>query len=54
MHDLYILARELWLLWFMALFTGICIWAFWPGRKSRMEEHAQIPLRDGTPSHGRR
>ena len=49
MHDLYILLRELWLLWFMLLFVGIVVWAFRPSRRQAMEEHAQIPLRDDDP-----
>lgn len=43
---IYPLLRSLWVIWFMALFVGIAAWAFWPTRRRRLEEHAQIPLRD--------
>ena len=46
MHEIYILLRELWLLWFMVLFTGIVVWAFWPSRRTILQDHANIPLRD--------
>ncbi len=43
--SLYSLLSSLWVVWFAALFTGICVWAFWPTRRQRMEEHGRIPLR---------
>lgn len=46
MHELYILLRELWLVWFMLLFTGIVVWAFWPSRRQVLQDLANIPLRD--------
>ena len=33
------------LLFFVALFVGVVIYAFWPGNKKRFEKDAQIPLR---------
>ncbi|MDX1711160.1 MAG: cbb3-type cytochrome c oxidase subunit 3 [Rhodovibrionaceae bacterium] len=39
-------ARQLWVLWLMLLFLGIVVWAYWPGRRKRMQEHARIPLED--------
>jgi cytochrome c oxidase cbb3-type subunit 4 len=33
------------LLFFIALFAGVVIYAFWPGNKKRFEKDAQIPLR---------
>lgn len=43
--ELYPLIKSLWHVWFMALFVGIVIWAFWPTRKARLEQHGSIPLR---------
>jgi cytochrome c oxidase cbb3-type subunit 4 len=39
-------ARQLWVLWLMLLFLAIVAWAYWPGRRKKMEEHARIPLQD--------
>jgi cbb3-type cytochrome oxidase subunit 3 len=44
--ELYPLLRSLWTVWFFALFVGIVAWTLWPKRKTQLEEHAQIPLRD--------
>jgi cytochrome c oxidase cbb3-type subunit 4 len=33
------------LLFFVALFAGVVIYAFWPGNKKRFEEDAKIPLK---------
>jgi cytochrome c oxidase cbb3-type subunit IV len=32
------------LLFFVALFSGVVIYAFWPGNKKRFEKDAEIPL----------
>lgn len=32
------------LLFFVALFIGVLVYAFWPGNKKRFEEAAQLPL----------
>jgi cytochrome c oxidase cbb3-type subunit 4 len=32
------------LLFFIALFVGVVIYAFWPGNKKRFEEDAKTPL----------
>ena len=32
------------LLFFIALFVGVVIYAFWPGNKKQFEKDAQIPL----------
>ncbi|MGB2933347.1 MAG: cbb3-type cytochrome c oxidase subunit 3 [Methyloceanibacter sp.] len=32
------------LLFFVALFIGVLVYAFWPGNKKRFEEDARIPL----------
>lgn len=53
--ELYAALKQLWLLWFMLLFTGILVWAFHPRRKERLRQHALIPLRDDDrPLPGRR
>jgi len=32
------------LVFFVALFVGVVIYAFWPGNKKRFEKDAEIPL----------
>lgn len=32
------------LLFFIALFVGVVLYAYWPGNKKRFEKDAQIPL----------
>jgi cytochrome c oxidase cbb3-type subunit 4 len=43
--------RSLWVLWLMAIFVGIVAWVYWPSRrrKRRLQDHANIPLRDEEP-----
>jgi cytochrome c oxidase cbb3-type subunit 4 len=38
--------QSLWLLWLFLLFVGIVAWVYWPKRKKKMDEAAQIPLKD--------
>jgi cytochrome c oxidase cbb3-type subunit 4 len=45
-EELYRLASTAWVVWFVLLFAGIVAWAFWPSRRSRLEGHGNIPLRD--------
>lgn len=45
-EELAILMKSIWPVWMMALFAGIVIWAYLPGRKRKLEEYALIPLRD--------
>jgi cytochrome c oxidase cbb3-type subunit 4 len=33
------------LVFFVALFLGVVIYAYWPGNKKRFEKDAQIPLK---------
>lgn len=33
------------LLFFIALFVGVVIYAFWPGNKEQFEQDAEIPLK---------
>jgi cytochrome c oxidase cbb3-type subunit 4 len=37
------------LLFFIALFAGVLIYAFWPGNKKRFEEASKLPLEDDPP-----
>jgi cytochrome c oxidase cbb3-type subunit IV len=37
---------SLWVVWAVALFIGIVVWAFWPKNRSRFEADSKIPLRD--------
>ncbi len=52
MQELYEILRQLWLVWFMGLFVGIVAWAYWPSRRGRLDELANIPLRDDPPAAG--
>lgn len=38
------------LLFFIALFVGVVIYAFWPGHKKRFEEDAKIPFQKDSDS----
>ncbi|OIQ97113.1 Cbb3-type cytochrome oxidase component FixQ [mine drainage metagenome] len=38
--------RSLWTVWVVLFFTAIVLWAYWPKNKSKVESHADIPLRD--------
>ena len=44
--DAYDVLRPLWVVWLMLIFLGIVAWAYWPTRKSEMDDHAQIPFRE--------
>jgi cytochrome c oxidase cbb3-type subunit 4 len=46
LHELSSFFRQLWGLWLMLLFGGIALWAFWPGKKDRLEQYADMALRD--------
>ena len=39
-------AQRFWVVWLLALFIGILVWVFWPGRKQEMDRYARIPLDD--------
>jgi cytochrome c oxidase cbb3-type subunit 4 len=43
---LYPILRSVWVVWFMVVFVGIVVWAFWPARKTKLDDHGSIPLRD--------
>lgn len=38
--------RSLWTVWLTLLFTGILVYALWPGNRRRFEEASLIPLKD--------
>lgn len=48
--ELLELARSLWPLWLGALFIGIAMRAYWPGRQREMQDHAAIPFRESEPA----
>lgn len=48
-ETLYGVVRSLWVVWLMLIFLGIVVWAFWPGRKKKMEHASRIPLEDEQP-----
>jgi cytochrome c oxidase cbb3-type subunit 4 len=35
------------LLFFVVLFVGVVIYAYWPGNKKRFQKDAEIPLKKG-------
>jgi len=39
------MSRIIGLLFFVAMFIGVVVYAFWPGNKKQFEEDAKIPLR---------
>lgn len=43
----HVLLSSVWTVWFTVLFVGIVAWAYWPSRRSKLEDHGRIPLRDG-------
>jgi cytochrome c oxidase cbb3-type subunit 4 len=44
-QSIYPLLRSVWVVWFMLLFIGIVVWAFWPSRRRKLEDLGRIPLR---------
>jgi cytochrome c oxidase cbb3-type subunit IV len=46
LQSLYEMAGSSWVLWMMALFLGIVLWAFLPRNKGRFEEDANIIFHD--------
>ena len=40
------MAMTMFMLLLIAIFTGIVLWVFGPGRKARFEKDARIPLDD--------
>ena len=46
MDAFYEFVRSLWVVWLMLIFLGIVAWAYWPGRRRRLQQHGNIPLED--------
>lgn len=46
MAEFHAALKSLWVVWFMAVFVAIAVWAYWPRNKSRLQAHARIPLDD--------
>jgi cytochrome c oxidase cbb3-type subunit IV len=46
MATAYDWVASFWLLWLAIIFVAIVAWVFWPGRKTKLERHGEIPLRD--------
>lgn len=44
-QSLYAILSSLWVVWFMGVFVGIVVWAMWPSRRKKLENHGRIPLR---------
>ena len=38
--------RSFWIVWVMAVFTGIVLWAYWPRNRTKIESHGMIPFQD--------
>jgi cytochrome c oxidase cbb3-type subunit 4 len=51
METLYPLVKQLWSVWLMLLFLGICAWALWPSRQKDMERYRRMPLDDEEPGN---
>jgi cytochrome c oxidase cbb3-type subunit 4 len=45
-EDLARFAQTWGLLYFLIIFLGICVYAFWPGNQRRFDEAAAMPLQD--------
>ena len=43
---IYQTATDYWVVWLMAIFLAIVVWAFWPKNKERFEAYGRIPLED--------
>jgi cytochrome c oxidase cbb3-type subunit IV len=41
------------LIYFAAVFAGICIYTFWPSNKARFDAAARMPLSDEDPENGK-
>ena len=55
LETLYEIARSIWVIWMVLLFTSIVLWAFLPRNKERFEEDANIIFKDdenGAKNHG--
>jgi cytochrome c oxidase cbb3-type subunit IV len=46
LHDIYQFAAQLWVVWLVLLFVGIIVWVYLPRNRKRMNDMADLPLRD--------
>lgn len=46
LDSLYVTLRSFWTVWLALLFTGILVYAIWPGNRARFEQASLIPLKD--------
>jgi cytochrome c oxidase cbb3-type subunit 4 len=46
LDSIAVMLRSFWTIWLMLLFTGILVYAMWPGNRGKFERAAQIPLKD--------
>jgi len=42
------------LIFFIVLFAGVILYAFWPGNKKRFDEAAKLPLEDDPESESKK
>lgn len=42
----YPLLKQIWVVWFLAVFVGIVFWAYRPSNKAALEVRGRIPLDD--------
>ena len=45
-EDVASISQVVALLFFIALFGGVLVYAFWPGNKKRFDEAAKLPLEE--------
>ena len=53
MDSLLPILKQFWVVWLIALFCGIVAYVYWPSRKRKMEDNANIPFRDEEMKNGR-
>ncbi len=46
LETVYPAIRSLWVVWLVVIFLGIVAWVFWPSRRNKLQDQANIPLRD--------
>ena len=46
LSELYVWARQAWVVWLLILFVGIVFWAFRPRNRDKFEGYGNIPFRD--------
>ncbi|HYG88056.1 MULTISPECIES: cbb3-type cytochrome oxidase subunit 3 [unclassified Azospirillum] len=46
LDSITIALRSFWTVWLALLFTGIIVYAMWPGNRGKFDRAAQIPLKE--------